>query len=475
MKAFSVTRKSTFALFFGNRGFFPASLLAEARAELPRVLQDAGYGTLLADEADTRHGAVGDTREGARYADFLRNNRGTIDGVILCLPNFGDEGGAVAALREAGVPILIQAYPDSLDRMSPAERRDAFCGKLSVANVLRQSGVKFTVLAPHVASPGDEAFRLNIDYFDRICRVVRGLRGAVIGAIGARTTPFRTVRIDEVALQRTGITVQTIDLSEVIARVKGLGSDAGLEGTLLALRASAGWDAVPEAAFDTLARLAAVLRQLADEHQLDALALRCWPELQQQLGISPCIALGALNEAGLTAACEVDVGSAVAMLALGLASDRPATCLDWNNNYGADDDRCVLFHCGPVPASLMRERGRVAEHEILRNSLAPADTWGCNIGRLGAFPFTFGNVTTEEGRLRWYLGQGSLTEDPLPDDYFGCAGVASIDRLQQVLLHIMHNGHHHHVALAPGLHAMPVREALTTYLGHEVALPQWET
>ena len=205
--------KSTFALFFGNRGFFPASLLREARETLPRVLEKLGHGTLMLPEEETRHGAVETPREGELYARFLRTHRDAYDGVILCLPNFGDETGAVAALKDAGVPILVQAYPDELDKMAPALRRDAFCGKFSIMDVFCQYGVPFTALKPHVVGLDTDGFKAQVDYFDRTCRVAKGMKSMVIGAIGARTTAFKTVRIDEVALQYHSITMETFDLS----------------------------------------------------------------------------------------------------------------------------------------------------------------------------------------------------------------------------------------------------------------------
>jgi L-fucose isomerase-like protein len=300
------------------------------------------------------------------------------------------------------------------------------------------------------------------------------MRRMVVGAIGARTTPFKTVRIDELALQRHGITVETLDLAEVIGRVKALRKNDAFIETAALMRASASWDGVPEAAFENIVKLGVVLDEITGEYQLDALAIRCWLELQEQLGISPCVALSVLNDKGTAAACEVDLGSAIAMHALRLASGKASTCLDWNNNFGDGDDRCALFHCGPVSNSLMRERGRVGEQEILKSSVEPGCTWGCSLGRLAPFDFTFGNLTAEDGRLRWYLGNGTITEDELPADFFGCGGVAEIERLQGVLLHVMRNGHHHHVSLTPGLHCLPLKEALNHYLGHEVALPQSE-
>jgi L-fucose isomerase-like protein len=467
------TDKTTFALFFGNRGFFPAALIAEARAEIPRILKELGHDVLMMDESLTRYGAVETTREGQVYANFLRENRGKYGGVILCLPNFGDETGAVAALSEAGVPIFIQAYPDDLDKMSPELRRDGFCGKLSIMDVFCQYGVDFSVLEPHVVHPSSLRFMENIAYFDRICRVVNGIKGSIIGAIGARTTPFKTVRIDEVSLQRHQITVETLDLSDIFARMRSLNAATELYKTKADVLANyTSWTGVPEKAFENIVRLGVVLDQVIDEYQMDAIALRCWTELQQQLGISGCVLLGELNERGIPSACEVDIGNAVAMLALHLASGKPAACLDWNNNYGDDDNKCILFHCGPVPKSLMAGEGRIADHAILANAVGQGCGFGCHVGRIAAQDFTFGSLLSDTGKLKLYLGEGHFTPDPIPAEFFGCAGVAEIPELQQVLLHIGRMGYRHHVSLTPGKIQEPLHEALERYLGFEVANPQ---
>lgn len=466
-------QKTTFALFFGNRGFFPASLLAEAREELPRVLKAMGHDVLMLDAGATRHGAVETPHEGEIYANFLRENRGKYDGVILSLPNFGDENGAVAALREADVPILIQAYPDDMDRMAPEVRRDAFCGKLSIMDVFHQHGLKFTALKPHVVDPNSDRFRANVDHFDRVCHVVSRMRTMAVGAIGARTTAFKTVRIDELALQRHGITMETLDLSDIFARIKAVEpTGTAYKAKAEVLRTYTSWSGVPDAAFEKITRLGVVLDQVIDEYNLDALALRCWIEMQQQLGISPCVVLGELNNRGIPAACEVDVGNAIAMFALHHASGEPATCLDWNNNYKDEDDKCILFHCGPVPRSLMQGPGHIEDHAILANAVGKGCGYGCHVGRIAPFDFTFGSMLTEAGKLHFYLGEGAFTEDTIPEAFFGCGGVAAIPGLQDVLLHIGYNGYRHHVGLTRGRVVRAVEEALGHYLGYEVSLPQ---
>jgi L-fucose isomerase-like protein len=465
-------KKSTFVVYLGTRGFFPAQLMATARAELTKILKDLGHDTIMLDASATHHGAVETVKEGKIFAEFLRTHHGKYDGIILSLPNFGDENGAAEAMRNAGVPIFVQAYPDEMDKMAPSTRRDSFCGKISVMDVFCQNGIKFTALKPHTVSPSSERFKENIKYFDAVCRVVKGIRGMVVGAIGARATPFKTVRIDEVALQQHGITVETLDLSDVFKRMEKLTEDAAYKAKKNKLNEIASWEGIPAAAQDNVIRAGVVLDQLIDEYEMDAVSLRCWIEFQKYLGMSPCVLFSELNDRGIAAACEVDIGNAVTMRALQLASYAPPICLDWNNNYGDDDDKCILFHCGPVPSSLMTGKGKISDHMIVACGMGPGCGFGCNVGRIKPTPFTFGSMMSVKGRLSLYLGKGQFTSDSIPENFFGCAGVAKIDKLQDVLLHIGNNGHRHHVSCTPGDVVAPVREALSNYLNMEVAVPQ---
>lgn len=462
-------QRQTFALFFGNRGFFPESLIAGARRELRTVVEKLGYDTLMMAESATPHGAVETTEQGLKYARFLAAKRGKYDGVILCLPNFGDETGAVAALRDCGVPILVQAYPDELDKMGFAHRRDAFCGKFSVMDVFCQYGLPFTAFKPHTVHPSSDAFARQVHEFAAVCRVVSGMRRMTIGAIGARTTAFKTVRFDELTLQKYGITTESLDLSEVILRVRKMSfSSKKCKDKAERLKKYTGWKGVPPEAFETLVKLGVALDDLMAEFGMDAMALRCWLEMEKDLQVSPCVLLSEINDRGIPAACELDVCNAIPMFALSRASARPATCLDWNNNYGEDEDRCILFHCGPVPQSLMTAKGQVIEHPMFAKALGAGCGYGCNAGRIAPNPMTFCSSKTQDGKLVFYLGEGEFTEDKIADDFFGCAGVARIDGLQAVLQTVGQQGYRHHVGVTAGHVAGPVREAFTRYLKYEL-------
>lgn len=461
--------KSTFALYFGNRGFFPESLIAEARKELFEVVTKLGYESILMDSALTHNGAVESTAEGQKYARFLESNRGKYDGVILCLPNFGDENGAIAALRDAGVPIFILAYPDELDKMDFHQRRDAFCGKFSIMDVFYQYQLPYTVFPPHTVHPSSKEFEAQIDTFDKVCKVVKGMKRMTLGAIGARTTAFKTVRYDELTLQKYGITTEVLDLSEVFSRVRKLDmASSSAKEKAETLRNYSNFGKVPAKSFENLVRLGVVIDEIIGEYQLDAIALRCWIELEKEFGVAPCVLLSEINDRGIPAACELDVCNAVTMYALNLASGKPATCLDWNNNYGSDPDKCILFHCGPVPQSLMTAKGEVIDHPMFAKDLGEGCGFGCNVGRIAPTPLSFASCKTQDGKLSVYFGEGEFTSDPIAQGFFGCGGVAKIDNLQDKLYKIGYNGYRHHVSVTPGHVEMALREAFTHYLGYEI-------
>ena len=465
-------KKTTFALFFGNRGFFPEKLIAGARAEMESRLKELGYDSLLMPADATRFGAVEAASEGEKYAAWLASKAGQFDGVILCLPNFGDETGAVAALKDAGVPILVHAYPDEKDKMSFQDRRDAFCGKFSVMDVFYQYGVKYTSFPPHTVHPSSAVFAEQVHDFARVCRVVKGMKNLTLGVVGARTTAFKTVRFDELTLQRHGITCETYDLSTVIGTVQKMSdTDKRVVEKATYLKGYANCSNVPDASMTTMAKLGVALDDLIIENGLGAIALRCWIELELQLRVAPCLLVSDINDRLVPCACEVDVCNAVMMQALHLASEEPSTCLDWNNNYGDEEDKCILFHCGPVPQSLMAAKGTVVDHPMFAKSFGDGCGWGPNVGRIAPMDMTFASCLTENGKLTYYVDEGKITSDPIADEFFGCAGVAEISGLQRKLHTLGRSGYRHHTSMTRGRVATAVRHALKDYLGY--SLQEW--
>lgn len=453
---------------FGNRGFFPAEGIESARETMESVIRKAGYDVLFMDPSLTRFGAIETVAEGELFARFLKENEEAYDGVIVSLPNFGDENGAASALQDCKKPILLHAFEDSYDKMGVDSRCDAFCGKIAMSSLFVQCGLKFTTFKPHVINPDKPEFKNHLKQFAAICRIVAGMRRFRVGAIGARTTAFKSVRCDEITLQRHGITVETIDLSSVIESVRRFNDIKRLEEKLNLLKRYSNFKNVSDEKAETMAKLAIVIDDIISSYRLDAIAIRCWSEFQVQLGISPCLIVSMLNQAGIQAACELDIANAVTMRMLSLASEEASCCLDWNNNYIDKADECILFHCGPVANSLLRGKGTIEVQKILANSYGADNCIGSNIGLMDLFKFTYSSMKTENGEMQFYIGQGDFVDEPVPQEYFGVYGVAKVGNLQDVLQYICNNGYRHHVCLTRGDYTNAIIEAASNYLGYKI-------
>lgn len=460
----------TLGVIFGNRDFFPDRLVPDARADIVKLLGELGIEAVMLDPAETKLGGVETHNDARKCADLFRRNRDKIAGVLVCLPNFGDEKGVADTLKIAGlnVPVLVQGYPDELDKLDVIRRRDAFCGKISVCNNLRQAGIAYSLTTKHVVHPLDASFRADLFNFVAVCRVVRGLRGVRLGAVGARPGAFNTVRYSEKILERHGISVTTVDLSEILGAAGKIGeADKRLVSKVDEIKAYANATAVPPAKLAQMARLGIVLDDFVAANHLDATAIQCWTSVQANHGCNVCTSMSMMSENFMPSACEVDVTGVLTMYAMQLASNSPSALVDWNNNYGAADDKCVLFHCGNWAKSFLPDI-KILNAPILGSTLGVENTWGALDGRTPASPLTYGRITTDDaaGAIRTYVGQGELTNDELKT--FGNRAVARVPKLQKLMRHVCREGFEHHVVMNASSTAGVLAEAFERYLGWEV-------
>ena len=458
-----------FAVYFGNRGFFPGELIESAIADYRKVLAANGHEALIMEGAGTRYDAVEAPEEGVKFAAFLKKHDGEYDGLILSLPNFGDENGAIVALRDVKVPILVQAYPDEIGVMDFAHRRDAVCGKIAMCNVLRQAGITYTLTKKFAVKPDSPDFAEDLCNFAAVCRVVNGMRDIYIGAIGARTTAFKTVRFDEIAYQKNGINVETFDMAQVFALM-----DAADADQVAAKRAKyfdyADFTGVEAEKAESIARFGVALDQLIAQYGLKAVAIRCWDELEKRYGIAPCLAMSVLNETGIAAACEMDVNNAVMMRAVALASDSPVGLFDVNNNYGDATDRAIMFHCSAIPGSMLSCKGCIGEHLMFKKAYGPRTGVGIFGGPVKPMPLTVGSFKTEDGRLCGFVTEGEVTDDRIEPAFFGTAFVFKKDDndANGMLNYMSRNGYRHHVAFVRGNWSAAIVEAFGNYLDWEI-------
>jgi L-fucose isomerase-like protein len=465
-----MARHTTLGVIVGNRGFFPTHLCAEGRKTILKVLEEEGYDVVILSEGASPAGSVESLAEARACAELFKQNRDKIDGILVTLPNFGDERAIPNTIRFSGldVPVLVHAFGDDTKRMTIADRRDSFCGKMSACNNLKQYGIKYSLTTLHTVDPTTPGFREDLRQFAATCRVVKGLKNARIGALGARPTAFNTVRYSEKLFEKAGISIETLDLSEALGRANKLAdSDKAVIGKLDMIKAYTSTEGVPAESLNKMAKLGLVIDRWMTDNELVASAIQCWTSLEEFYGVVPCTIMSMMSNGLMASACETDIAGTVGMYTLQLASGTPSALLDWNNNYGADPNKAVVFHCSNLPKDVFADQ-KMDYQEIIAGTVGKENTFGTIVGRMKPGPFTYCRVSTmdEFGDIAAYVGQGAITNDML--NTFGGFGVVEVPNLQDLLQFICRNGFEHHVAANLSQVAPAVEDALSNYLGWEV-------
>jgi L-fucose isomerase-like protein len=468
----------TLGVIVGNRGFFPSHLCEIGRATVFEVLEDEGINTVALSPEDTLYGSVESLSDARKCASLFKMHRDEIDGILVTLPNFGDERAIANTLRWSNldVPVLIQAFPDDIQDMSIKNRRDSFCGKMSVCNNLRQYGIKYSLTELHTVHPQSDDFRKDLRRFSSVCRVVGGLKNARFGMLGARPAAFNTVRFSEKLLENAGISIETLDLSEVYGRIHQLADgDQTVVDKLDQIKDYIPTKGIPQESLIKMAKLGVVVDTWMTDNQLNASAFQCWTSIEEYFGIVPCTIMSMMSNELMPSACETDIAGVVAMYAMALASQKPSAIVDWNNNYGDDPEKAVIFHCSNLPRDVFIDETISPEdipvmdyQEIIAGTVGKENTYGAIVGRVRSSPFTYCRVSTDDlkGKIIAYVGEGEITNDPL--NTFGGVGVVQVPQLQKLLQHICENGYEHHVAINLSQTSAIVQEALTKYMGWEV-------
>ncbi len=462
---------TTFGVIVTNRNFFADHLVEKGRQKILDRLAELGISTIVVDADTTPLGAVETWRDSQKCAELFRRHQDEIDGILVSLPNFGNEQGVADAIRESrlNVPVLIHAFPDSTDMLTAEGRRDAFCGKLSVTNNLYQYGIPFSVTQAHTLDPDSAEFATEIRKFEALCRTVRGLTHARIGAIGARPGAFKTVRYSEKLFESVGMSVQTLDLSDVFGWVRRLeDGDARVSAEIERIQSYAIYENVPAASLLKIAKLSVTIRGWMADNGITSTAIQCWDSLQSNYGVNVCTLMSMMSDDLMPSACETDIAGTVSMYALTLASNKPSALVDWNNNYDDDPNKCIYFHCGNWAKSLVKEI-RISTAEVLGTTLGPENTWGATDGRTPAGPLTYARIDTDDrkGIIKAYFGEGQTTNDPL-SRIPGNSAVVEVADLQGLMRYVCKNGFAHHCAMTDAYVADVLEEALGYYLEWDI-------
>jgi L-fucose isomerase-like protein len=463
--------KQSFGVIIATRNIFNFQLAVEARKKVISKLDEMGFGSVILPENETPTGNIEGYDDAIKCARYFKRNAGKIDGIIVVIPNFGDELGVVNTIKMAGlnVPVLVQACDDDNDKVDVKSRRDAFCGKLSVCNNLYQYGIKFTDTTYHTYSLDSKEFTADITKFAAVCRVVKGMKGLRVGAIGARPIGFQTMRFSEKILQKADITVVPVDMSEIIAAAEKIDVNAPeVVEKVEAIQNYGTCNILHKGQISKQARFGLAVERWIADNNINISALQCWESIEKNYGCAACVTMSMMGEKLMPSACEVDVAGTIGMYALALAAEKPSALLDWNNNFGEDRDKVVCTHCSNYPKSFFENEIEIGSLDILGTVLGQEDTFGAVKGKVAPGRMTYFRISTDDtkGVIKAYLGEGKITDDPYGMD--GGIAVCEIPNLQNLMKFMCKNGFEHHVGMVRGHVADILEEAIGNYLGWEV-------
>lgn len=462
----------TFGVIVGTRNIFNFELAKAGRTQILAKLEKLGYGTVILPADQTPTGAIETVQDAKKCAEWFSRHRNSIDGIIVTLPNFGDELGIVNTIKyaELNVPVLVHAEDDDNDKVDVKSRRDAFCGKLSVCNNFYQYGIPFTDTTFHTCKIESETFTADIHYFASVCRVVGGLKHARIGAVGARPAAFQTMRSSEKLFQASGITIVPVDLSEILGEAQRMDKEAlEVKAKVAAIK---DYGKIPSSIHEikiaTQAKFGLALEKWIAENDIDAAGIQCWESTQNNYGCATCVSMSMLGETLVPCACEVDIAGVISMYMLALAAGTPPAILDWNNNFGDNRNMCVCTHCSNYPKSFFQNEIEISNLDVLSTTLGPEKCFGAVKGKVNEGPLTYFRISTDDpkGTVKTYLGEGEFTNDAYGMD--GGIAVTRINELQKLMKYMCKNGFEHHVAMVRGNVSHVIEEAVSSYLGWEL-------
>ena len=462
--------KITLGFIPANRGSFSDELAAKMRDQAVEVIGRQGINVVVPGKEQTKVGCVENRKEAEVCADLFRRNN--VQGIVVGAVNFGEEQAVAWTVRQAklDVPILIFGCQEEETLTRKTSRRDSFCGLLSIGEVLRQIGAKYTVARRPICFPTDASFAEDLDWFARVCRVVTGVRNARYGQIGTRPDAFWTCRYDEKQLQRLGPTAVVLDLSEAIAGANAIkDSDPEVQKIVQQIKAYADTSAMASPALIKSAKLELFLRRWKEANGIDAFGIQCWTSIQNNYGVCSCTTMSRLGDEGCPSACEADILGTLSMHACTLASGSPAGLADWNNLHNEDDELANVWHCGVFPASLAKSKPKLGLQEIMVScgGAKREDAFGTVEFVAKPSPLTLCRVTQDpDGAWKAAIAQGNIEDNRA--ETFGGYGWCRIKNLQRLYRDVLLRHFPHHVAITQSHVGNVLWEALGNYLGMDV-------
>ena len=464
------SKKLKFGFLPAKRGCFDPVSAGAMRKRTIAVLQKLGVEFIAPDEHQTEYGCVTTLDEADGVAELFR--RENVDGILIGAMNFGEESAVARFVKRAALDVPIMVFGCQEDEMLTMNtvRRDSFCGLLSLCDVLRQISVKYSIGKTPICFPEDASFAADIDWFQRVCRVVGGIKNARYAQIGTRPDCFWTCRYSEKKLQKLGPTSVVCDLSEAFAEANTIGDDdPDFQKLLEETKRYADCSLCEPSAMERSAKFELFLRRFQQRYRIDGFGIQCWSSMQCNYGCSSCLSMSRLGNEGIPCACESDILGTMSMHAAMLAAGTPAGLADWNNLHNEDAELATIWHCGVFPGSFAKTPIRIGGLGV--QSAQPDNTHGTVHFVSMPGPVTLFRVT-QDVDSHWHAVVVEAAFEDNAAETAGCYGWCRIANLQSLYRNVLLRHFPHHVGVVQEHLGNVLWEAFGNYFGMKMYHPE---
>ncbi len=379
-------------------------------------------------------------------------NEKQVQGVIIGTMTFGDEIAAISVAEALGVPVFVFGTKEGPFTADGKRHSDSFCGTLSVTSGLYRHQIPFTFGG--IVFPEEAAFIHSLEIFAGACSAVSAFIGTHIGMVGLRPERFETCNTNEVALINAfGQRVVPLNLSDLFARAATYPEKSPqVQAIVQEIQAEANCSACQPTSLVRSAQLELALTKFAQDKQLSAMGISCWNDVQEQFGICACTAMSRLTQAGIMAACEVDVVGALTMLVQYQAA-REVTVphfIDWTIQHQELENVFLAWHCGNASPCLAADPAQVAEREqAIMSTVVGADKAEMAMEmQLKPGVVTLNRLVEYDGEFKMLIANGRIL--PSKDKLRGSWSWVEVPDLKNLYRTLVEEGFTHHASMIHG-------------------------
>ena len=407
--------------------FFGFQLAEEVREQAIKALKKLNLELVIASEE-----AVNRVEEAVKAS--RRCVEADVDVALIFFSSWANEEVPNAIASElVGYPILLWSIPKPEALISP-------CGLISASSNLTRLGKKFGYIFGAIDDPKTLK---RIESYARVCAAAKRLRRSKIGVVGYNCPGMIDVTFSEIEVKRLGPQLVHLSIADLLDRYESVDRGKAMKDVEELERRVGGVEVSRDSLINAV-RMYYALRELSDEHKLDAITVRCWPELREQRGLIPCYGLSRLSDEGVIGTCECDVFGIATQLITYWLTGLPS----FNGDFGAiypEENAIQLWHCGAASTKLSESFS-----DIHVRSHAQV-----GVGVTLEFPLKPGRVTITRitrpvnGKSRILIAGGEVLRLS-PKERGNPAKIKLDDPLERFLDALVKGGVEHHLIMAYG-------------------------